>query len=60
MRRLCVTEESEVSPPTTALGDWYANILFLRPQQLVLCVSERTLLPVVISGKEFESLPRQD
>jgi len=57
MRRLRVADESAVSPPTTALGDWYANILFSRPRQLVLCVSERTLLPVVILGKEFESLP---
>lgn len=24
---------------TTVLGDWYANILFSRPQQLLLCVS---------------------
>ena len=57
MRRLRVAEESAVSAPTTALGDWYANILFAKPQQLVLCVSERTLLPVVILAKEFESLP---
>ena len=57
LRRLRVPDESVVSPPTTLLGDWYANILFSRPQQLVLCMSERTLLPVVILAKELETLP---
>ena len=37
------------APPTTRLGDWYANIVWGRPRVL-LCVSERTLLPVLISG----------
>ena len=57
MRRLHIAEESPISPSTTALGDWYANILFSRPQQLILCVSERTLLPVVILAKELDSFP---
>jgi hypothetical protein len=38
--------------PGTLLGDWYANILFLRPQQIVLCISERTLLPLILPAKE--------
>lgn len=44
---------TEVSPttPTTRLGDWYAHLLFTRPQ-LVLCVSERTLLPVLIPARD--------
>lgn len=57
MRRVRVVGESTEAPSTTALGDWYANILFSRPQQLILCVSERTILPVVVLAKEFESLP---
>jgi hypothetical protein len=42
------------SPPasTTRLGDWYANILFRRPEQLILCMSERTLLPVIIPARD--------
>jgi hypothetical protein len=37
-------------PPqsTTNLGDWYANTLNLGRERLVLCVSELTLLPVVV------------
>lgn len=39
-------------PPrsTTRLGDWYANLLYTKPQQLVLCVSAKTLLPVLVPG----------
>ena len=39
-----------VQPPgqsTTHLGDWYATVLFWKPQ-LALLVNERTLLPVVM------------
>jgi hypothetical protein len=41
---------------STRLGDWYANLLFTRPAQLVLCVSERTLLPVLVPARELETL----
>ncbi len=34
-------------PSTTVLGDWYANVLFWRPQ-VALFVNERTLLPVLV------------
>ena len=39
--------EAPVSHPTTVLGNWYANVVFLKPQ-LVLLVNERTLFPVVM------------
>lgn len=54
LRRLEVTDRPAAS--TTVLGDWYANILFSRPHQLVLCVSERSLLPVVLLAKETQTL----
>jgi hypothetical protein len=38
--------------PTTVLGDWYANMLFTRHLRLVICVSERTLLPVFVEAKD--------
>jgi hypothetical protein len=41
---------SEVAP-TTVLGDWYANLLFTRHLRLVICVSERSLLPVFVEAK---------
>ncbi len=43
--------------PTTVLGDWYAHVLVTRPHHLVLCVSERTLLPVVVLAKAADRLP---
>lgn len=38
---------SEPPPSTTVLGDWYANVLFWRPQA-ALFVNERTLVPVLL------------
>ena len=50
-KRLGTTEETTSTQPSTKLGDWYAHLLFTRPQ-LVLCVSERTLLPVLIPARD--------
>lgn len=36
-----------VADPTTWLGNWYATVLFWRPQ-LVLLVNEQTLFPVLM------------
>jgi hypothetical protein len=47
------------SPATTLLGDWYANVLVARPNHLVLCISERTLLPVVVLAKDIKHLPQR-
>jgi hypothetical protein len=45
--------------PTTVLGDWYANIIFTRPEQLVICISQKTLLPVVVPAKDIKRLPER-
>ena len=50
-KRLGTTKETASTPPSTKLGDWYAHLLFTRPQ-LVLCVSDRTLLPVLIGARD--------
>ena len=47
------------APSTTVLGNWYANIVFTRPEQLVVCISERTLLPVVVPAKDVRRLPER-
>jgi len=47
----------DIAPPsTTLLGDWYANVLFVRRRPIILAVSERTLLPVLVPAREFGSL----
>ena len=34
-KRLVTTEETASAPPSTTLGDWYAHLLFTRPQRYV-------------------------
>ena len=55
-RGLTESPHGEVAP-TTLLGDWYANVLVTRPQHLVLCISERTLLPMIVPAKNAGTLP---
>jgi len=50
LRRTDETPTSEAVSPTTVLGDWYANLLYLRPQQLVLAMNERTLLCALVTA----------
>lgn len=47
-----------VGPATTVLGDWYANILFCRPQRLLVCVSDVSLLPIVLPASPAATLAR--
>lgn len=56
LRRLGVPAKTGTSPPTTVLGDWYANILHTRPHQLVVCMNECTLLVVLVPARENKSL----
>lgn len=48
--------KAETTPPTTVLGDWYANLVYARPQQLALCMNERSLLVVVLPAKDFKNV----
>jgi hypothetical protein len=41
--------------PTTRLGDWYANLLFTKRRRLIVCVSERSLLPIIVAAKDPSS-----
>lgn len=56
LKRFAEPPASEPCAPTTLLGDWYANIVFAKPQQLVVCISERTLLPVAVPAKDIHGL----
>lgn len=46
-------------PPTTVLGDWYANLVIAKPRHLVVAVSERTMLAVVVPAKDVLRLPQR-
>jgi len=57
LRRLPLAVTTHPVSSTTRLGDWYANVLFLRHQQLILCTSERSLLSVIVPAKDPDLLP---
>jgi hypothetical protein len=47
---------SSDASPTTALGDWSATIVFSRSAHIVVCVSEVTLLPVLLPAAPMAGL----
>jgi len=47
INRIKPTIAASLSPPTTALGNWYATVLFWKPQ-VALLVNGQTLLPVLM------------
>jgi hypothetical protein len=52
LERFRLEPSTDVSPSTTKLGDWYANLLNVGRQRWVLCVSERTLLPALLPARK--------
>lgn len=57
LQHLTPPGEGEEPPPTTALGDWYANRLNIGRHRLILCTNERTFLSVVVPAKDLPGLP---
>ncbi len=53
-KRLRVGLADDALPSRGALGDWYANSLNVGPSRYVLCLSEPTLLPVVLPARKAE------
>lgn len=45
----------EPGHPTNRLGDWYANLVFTSDPRLIICVSERSLLPVLVEARDTPS-----
>jgi hypothetical protein len=45
--------EAIVDPPspTNRLGNWYAKLVFVRHVPLIICISERSLLPVIVQAR---------
>ncbi|HYS79837.1 MAG TPA: hypothetical protein VEM76_03970 [Anaeromyxobacteraceae bacterium] len=56
LKRLHTSPVVDIEQPTTRLGDWYATLVYDHREQFVLCVSERSLLPVVVPAKEARTL----
>ena len=45
---------AETSEPTTALGDWYAHLLLIQRQHLVMLVSDRSRLCVLTTARDMD------
>lgn len=58
--RVGVSPKVQTISPTTVLGDWYANLIFTRPQQLVLCLNERSLLFLLLPAQNFKNVAPAD
>lgn len=48
--------DPEPAHPDTVLGDWNANLIRVGRIQVVLAVSERSLLPIVVPARDGRSL----
>jgi hypothetical protein len=53
LKRMPAADAPGAPTPDTRLGDWYATVLQMRPQHLVLLVNDRTRLPVVLAVRAF-------
>ena len=54
LRRLRIAKPKAVSmPPTNALGNWYANLIYIGRVQMVMATSERSLLTVLLPGADL-------
>ena len=55
--------QAKVEAPTTAsttiLGDWYCHLVYVGHTQLLLCVSEQSMLPLLLPAREAHLLPVQ-
>lgn len=49
----------DLPAPTNVLGDWTAQLVVRAPEDLVFCMSERTLLVVIVPARDALSLPKQ-
>lgn len=56
IRKLDFPVGSSIPEPTTALGNWYANILFFYRRRFLLFVSERSRLAVITPSREIRSV----
>ena len=50
---------TETPEPTTALGDWYAHLLLIQRQHLVMLVSDRARLCVLTTARDIDRLTQR-
>ncbi len=53
-KRFNLSVQENLPPATARLGDWYVNLLNFGSARWVLCLSELSLLPVVVPARNAE------
>ena len=56
-KRVTLIPGADKQQPTNKLGDWYANPLNVGHRRLIHCVSEKSLLSVVLPAKDVREFP---
>ncbi len=56
LRRLGSPQSQDDTAPTTALGDWYANLFNVGHSRMVHLVSDRSLLSVLVPARNIRDL----
>lgn len=59
LKRLKLPPSGAAPQSSTRLGDWYANLIRVNGEQLILCVSAKTLLPVIVTAKDAHRFPER-
>jgi hypothetical protein len=55
LKRLRAEAIIDPPSPTNRLGNWYAKLGFFRRVPLIICISERSLLPVIVEARDASS-----
>jgi len=58
LKRFTLKPDEDLPEPTGVLGNWYVNLLNAGRHRLVMCVSEVSLLPVILPARNDE-FPRR-
>jgi len=59
LKKFQIDGPTESGTSTNLLGDWYANIIYTRQGHYIVCVSEKSLLPIILSARDLNSfVPR--
>ena len=56
-KRLTLTPGADTQQSTNRLGDWYANLLNVGHRRMIHCVSEKSLLSIVLPAKDLRHFP---
>ena len=53
LKRLSLQPHAPPQPATCALGNWFAKVIYVRAQPIVMAVSERAFVPVLFPARSL-------